>query len=251
MTLREICAKYPPVPFNRRISPFSSSRTMLRELEASDTLGKAASNTRHDPSCHHCSKPDKKEEKTEKSRGNAENADIEFSMAVRSSAVQDSLGVYMCACAQPPTRLHIFANSYPCTVSMRQWWLCVRCGYGREIGVRGNNNGANVVFRQACVREFSSRRKRARAAGAATATGWLPKLEGWAIGYLGNRRENHSILLAAYHARGESSSQKTLRCILPAGPSSPSPRVSSLSSVLYARRTALRIRCFLSSLDHR
>lgn len=45
-----------------------------------------------------------------------------------------------------------------------------------------------------------------------TATGW--KLEGWTIGYLGNQRENHSILLAAYRARGESSSQKTLRCIL-------------------------------------
>lgn len=99
--------------------------------------------------------------------------------------------------------------------------------------MRGNNNGTNVVFRQACVREFSSRSERARAAGAATATGWLLKLEGWAIGYLGNRRENHSILLAAYHARGESSSQKTLRCILSAGPSLPSPRVSSLSLSLF------------------
>ena len=99
-------------------------------------------------------------------------------------------------------------------VRVQCWnWLCEEIG-----GVRGNttqHNGANVVFRQACVREFSSPSERVRAAGAATATGWLLNLEGWVIGYLGNRRENHSILLAAYHARGESSSQKTLRCILP------------------------------------
>lgn len=150
-------------------------------------------------------------------------------MAVRSSAVQDSLGVYvrLCTASDEVTRIREFLSMY-CVDAIVVVVRTVRL-YGREIGVRGNNNGANVVFRQACVREFSSRSERARAAGAATATGWLLKLEGWAIGYLGNRRENHSILLAAYHARGESSSQKTLRCILSAGPSLPSPRVSSLS----------------------
>lgn len=45
-----------------------------------------------------------KEKKQEKLGGNAGNADIEFSMAVRSSAVQDSMGVRVteCPCARVP-----------------------------------------------------------------------------------------------------------------------------------------------------
>lgn len=75
-------------------------------------------------------------------------------------------------------------------------------------------------------------------AGAATG---LPKLEGWTIGYLGNQRENHSILLAAYHARGESSSQKTLRCIL-------STEILPLSSLFLHTSSLLEFCGFLFSL---
>lgn len=107
------------------------------------------------------------------------------------AAVRDpGFTVYVYACA------HVAEFFYPCNFSlslslcnntcvcMWTWWLC----------------------------EFNSE---PAPRPVQPATGWLAKLEGWTIGYLGNRRENHSILLAAHHhARGESSSQKTLRCII-------------------------------------
>lgn len=114
--------------------------------------------------------------------------------------------------------------------------LCRRCVRTRD-GARGKprarerESATRAWFFGALVRVSFAHVQRP---GAATTTGWLLNSEGWAIGYLGNRRENHSILLAAHHARGESSSQKTLRCILiphPASPGRPTPREPFLTRV--------------------
>jgi len=59
----------------------------------------------------------------------------------------------------------------------------------------------NTVFSRGCVRQFGTRTSVA-------AMGWLPKPEGWDIGYLGNQRGNHSILLAAYHAGASLAARK-------------------------------------------
>ena len=158
-------------------------------------------------------------------------------MAVRSSARSRIHWVCM-RCVT-----HRLANFCPCSLSVWQRWLCA-CSAGtavrRSVCEATQHNTTEPMWffgRLVCV--SLAHLARVRAVGAATATGWLLNLEGWAIGYLGNQRENHSILLAAYHARGESSSQKTLRCILPtrwaSSPShlSPSLPLSSLLTLCF------------------
>lgn len=83
----------------------------------------------------------------------------------------------------------------------------------------------NTVFSCGRVRQFGTRTS-------AATMGWLPKPEGWDIGYLGNQRGNHSILLAAYHAGASLAARK-----LSVASSPTDPRRSPLAPHVWSWKT--------------